>query len=187
MKIKRCAGGLFGVMIKGSGVGVGVMLDVALSGSKQNFVLPKLTPQLYESAGGLPRLKLPLHSCSLAGSTSAWKFQVQLHSCLPGREHDVHESFQTGEGHLHFREVGGQSICSPTSKSAGGSQKTKLVSIHAPWQRETECYGSFNSIAFVTTSMDSVKLGNEEKEFNAQFSSFKAYEKKRKESKRKVR
>ncbi|GJT75313.1 peroxisomal fatty acid beta-oxidation multifunctional protein AIM1-like protein [Tanacetum coccineum] len=45
-----------------------------------------LTPQLYESAGGLPRLKLPLHSCSLAGSTSAMKVS-------------------NWGGHLHFREV----------------------------------------------------------------------------------
>ncbi|GJV17119.1 hypothetical protein Tco_1362442 [Tanacetum coccineum] len=33
----------------------------------------RLTPQLHESAGGLPRLKLPLHSCSLTGTISAQK------------------------------------------------------------------------------------------------------------------
>ncbi|GKD20535.1 hypothetical protein Tco_1222238, partial [Tanacetum coccineum] len=30
-----------------------------------------LTPQLHESAGGLPSLKLSLHSCSLPGSMNA--------------------------------------------------------------------------------------------------------------------
>ncbi|GJS81980.1 hypothetical protein Tco_0748521, partial [Tanacetum coccineum] len=55
-----------------------------------------LTPQLYESAGGLPRLKLPLHSCSLAGSTSAMEVSIPIAFVLPGREHECNESFKTG-------------------------------------------------------------------------------------------
>ncbi|GKB45987.1 FAR1-related sequence 5-like protein [Tanacetum coccineum] len=50
-----------------------------------------LTPQLHESAGGLPSLKLSLHSCSLPGSMNAT--QVSFWGGL-----------------LHFREVGEQ-IC----------------------------------------------------------------------------
>ncbi|GKB74208.1 ribonuclease H-like domain-containing protein [Tanacetum coccineum] len=56
----------------------------------------KLTPQLYESAGGLPRLKLPLHSCSLAGSTSAMEVSIPIAFVLPGREHECNESFKLG-------------------------------------------------------------------------------------------
>ncbi|GKG00430.1 hypothetical protein Tco_0302120, partial [Tanacetum coccineum] len=55
-----------------------------------------LTPQLYESAGGLPRLKLPLHSCSLAGSTSAMEVSIPIAFVLPGREHECNESFKLG-------------------------------------------------------------------------------------------
>ncbi|GKD99678.1 hypothetical protein Tco_1387662 [Tanacetum coccineum] len=51
----------------------------------------RLTPQLHESAGGLPSLKLPLHSCSLPGSMNAT--QVSFWG-----------------GRLHFREVEEQ-IC----------------------------------------------------------------------------
>ncbi|GJU46683.1 putative RNA-directed DNA polymerase [Tanacetum coccineum] len=51
----------------------------------------QLTPQLHESAGGLPSLKLSLHSCSLPGSMNAT--QVSFWG-----------------GRLHFREVGEQ-IC----------------------------------------------------------------------------
>ncbi|GJV66445.1 eukaryotic translation initiation factor 5B isoform X1, partial [Tanacetum coccineum] len=36
----------------------------------------RLTPQLYESAGGLPSLKLSLHSCSLPGSTNAMEVSI---------------------------------------------------------------------------------------------------------------
>ncbi|GJU61306.1 hypothetical protein Tco_1243141, partial [Tanacetum coccineum] len=55
-----------------------------------------LTPQLYESAGGLPRLKLPLHSCSLTGSTSAMEVSIPIAFVLPGREHECNESFKLG-------------------------------------------------------------------------------------------
>ncbi|GKE45415.1 hypothetical protein Tco_1472699, partial [Tanacetum coccineum] len=53
-----------------------------------------LTPQLYESAGGLPSLKLPLHSCSLAGSTSAMEVSILIAFVLPGKEHEYNESFK---------------------------------------------------------------------------------------------
>ncbi|GJY83808.1 5-methyltetrahydropteroyltriglutamate--homocysteine methyltransferase [Tanacetum coccineum] len=55
-----------------------------------------LTPQLYESAGGLLRLKLSLHSCSLAGSTSAMKVSIPIAFVLPDREHECNESFKLG-------------------------------------------------------------------------------------------
>ncbi|GJV43439.1 hypothetical protein Tco_1427975, partial [Tanacetum coccineum] len=55
-----------------------------------------LTPQLYENAGGLPRLKLPLHSCSLAGSMSAMEVSIPIAFVLPGREHECNESFKLG-------------------------------------------------------------------------------------------
>ncbi|GJT37835.1 hypothetical protein Tco_0937700 [Tanacetum coccineum] len=63
----------------------------------------RLTPQLHESAGGLPRLKLSLHSCSLPGSTNA--MGIPLHSCFPARgEHECNGCFKLGRP-LHFRKV----------------------------------------------------------------------------------
>ncbi|GKC68276.1 hypothetical protein Tco_1100874 [Tanacetum coccineum] len=58
-----------------------------------------LTPQLYESAGSLPRLKLPLHSCSLTGSTSAMEVSIPIAFVLSGREH---ESFREHECNESF-------------------------------------------------------------------------------------
>ncbi|GKC35544.1 hypothetical protein Tco_1047928, partial [Tanacetum coccineum] len=52
------------------------LVGISMDSLKLSYL--RLTPQLYESAGGLPRLKLPLHSCSLAWSTSEWKFQFPL-------------------------------------------------------------------------------------------------------------
>ncbi|GKC37315.1 probable sulfate transporter 3.5 [Tanacetum coccineum] len=59
-------------------------------------MIVELTPQLYESAGGLPRLKLPLHSCSLARSMSAMEVSIPIASVLLGREHECNESFNMG-------------------------------------------------------------------------------------------
>ncbi|GKF17631.1 hypothetical protein Tco_0062549, partial [Tanacetum coccineum] len=62
-----------------------------------------LTPQLHESAGDLPSLKLSLHSCSLAGSTSAMKvytnamgIETSIALVLPAREHECDTSFVLG-------------------------------------------------------------------------------------------
>ncbi|GJR86337.1 zinc finger, CCHC-type containing protein [Tanacetum coccineum] len=60
-----------------------------------NF-LEKLTPQLYESAGGLPSLKLSLQSCSLPGSTNAMGIETSIALVLPAREHECNGSFNLG-------------------------------------------------------------------------------------------
>ncbi|GKE83985.1 hypothetical protein Tco_1557727, partial [Tanacetum coccineum] len=52
-----------------------------------------LTPQLHESAGGLPRLKLPLHSCSLTGTISATLLFYFCAEMVPVREHECNGSF----------------------------------------------------------------------------------------------
>ncbi|GJY01783.1 aquaporin NIP6-1 [Tanacetum coccineum] len=64
--------------LAGIAVGATVMLNILIAG---------LTPQLHESAGGLPSLKLSLHSCSLPGSTNAMEVSIW-------------------GGRLHFRKVG---------------------------------------------------------------------------------
>ncbi|GKA56979.1 hypothetical protein Tco_0756051 [Tanacetum coccineum] len=56
----------------------------------------KLTPQLHESAGGLPSLKLSLHSCSLPGSTNAMGIETSIALVLPAREHECDTSFVLG-------------------------------------------------------------------------------------------
>ncbi|GJX67226.1 hypothetical protein Tco_0302953 [Tanacetum coccineum] len=56
----------------------------------------RFTPQLHESAGGLPKTKLVSHSCSLAGSTSAMEVSIPIAFVLPGREHECNESFKLG-------------------------------------------------------------------------------------------
>ncbi|GJZ33184.1 hypothetical protein Tco_0578620 [Tanacetum coccineum] len=56
----------------------------------------RFAPQLYESAGGLPKMKLVSHSCSLAGSTSAMEVLIPIAFVLPGREHECNESFKLG-------------------------------------------------------------------------------------------
>ncbi|GJT92173.1 transposase, MuDR, MULE transposase domain protein [Tanacetum coccineum] len=71
--------------------------DTVLGSEKSANMLPvvsqicRFAPQLHKSAGGLPSLKLSLHSCSLPGSMNAT--QVSFWG-----------------GRLHFREVGEQ-IC----------------------------------------------------------------------------
>ncbi|GKE82749.1 hypothetical protein Tco_1552749, partial [Tanacetum coccineum] len=55
-----------------------------------------LTPQLHESAGGLPSLKLSLHSCSLPGSTNAMGIETSIALVLPAREHECNTSFVLG-------------------------------------------------------------------------------------------
>ncbi|GJS56213.1 hypothetical protein Tco_0629575 [Tanacetum coccineum] len=65
--------------------------------------------QLHESAGGLPSLKLLLHSCSLAGSTNAMGIETSIALVLPGREMNEHK-FRFGDGRLHLSCVGEQ-IC----------------------------------------------------------------------------
>ncbi|GJU80589.1 hypothetical protein Tco_1282954 [Tanacetum coccineum] len=56
----------------------------------------RLTPQLHESAGGLPSLKLSLHSCSLPGSTNAMGIETSIALVLPAREHECNTSFVLG-------------------------------------------------------------------------------------------
>ncbi|GJZ35684.1 hypothetical protein Tco_0581501, partial [Tanacetum coccineum] len=53
-------------------------------------------PQLHESAGGLPSLKLSLHSCSLPGSTNAMGIETSIALVLPAREHECDTSFVLG-------------------------------------------------------------------------------------------
>ncbi|GKA94339.1 hypothetical protein Tco_0816377 [Tanacetum coccineum] len=65
----------------------------------------RLTPQLHESAGGLPSLKLSLHSCSLPGSMNAT--QVSFWG-----------------GRLHFRE----STASSSGNNKKGAETTVEVS-----------------------------------------------------------
>ncbi|GJT62350.1 telomere repeat-binding factor 4 [Tanacetum coccineum] len=55
-----------------------------------------LTPQLHESAGGLPSLKLSLHSCSLPGSTNAMGIETSIALVLPAREHECNGSLNLG-------------------------------------------------------------------------------------------
>ncbi|GJU28597.1 arginine--tRNA ligase, chloroplastic/mitochondrial [Tanacetum coccineum] len=55
-----------------------------------------LTPPLHENAGGLPRLKLSLHSCSLPGSTNAMGIETSIALVLPAREHECNGSFNLG-------------------------------------------------------------------------------------------
>ncbi|GKB35046.1 F-box domain containing protein [Tanacetum coccineum] len=55
-----------------------------------------LTPQLHKSAGGLPSLKLSLHSCSLPGSTNAMGIETSIALVLPTREHECDTSFVLG-------------------------------------------------------------------------------------------
>ncbi|GJY63745.1 retrovirus-related pol polyprotein from transposon TNT 1-94 [Tanacetum coccineum] len=59
----------------------------------QNRFQTILTPQLHESAGDLPSLKLSLHSCSLPGSTNAMGIETSIALVLPAREHECDTSF----------------------------------------------------------------------------------------------
>ncbi|GKE38578.1 hypothetical protein Tco_1461983 [Tanacetum coccineum] len=59
-------------------------------------ILASLTPQLHESAGDLPSLKLSLHSCSLSGSTNAMGIETSIALVLPAREHECDTSFVLG-------------------------------------------------------------------------------------------
>ncbi|GKE57881.1 hypothetical protein Tco_1497066, partial [Tanacetum coccineum] len=52
-----------------------------------------LTSQLHESAGCLPRLKLPLHSCFLTGTIYATLLFYFCAEMVPVREHECNESF----------------------------------------------------------------------------------------------
>ncbi|GJV79872.1 putative ribonuclease H-like domain-containing protein [Tanacetum coccineum] len=73
---------------------------LAVRTPQQNRVVERrnrtLTPQLHESAGGLPSLKLSLHSCSLAGSTNAMGIETSIALVLPAREHECDTSFVLG-------------------------------------------------------------------------------------------
>ncbi|GJY98013.1 auxin responsive SAUR protein [Tanacetum coccineum] len=66
-----------------------VMHDIYLT-------LSPLTPQLHESAGGLPSLKLLLHSCSLPRSMNAMGIETSITLVLPAREHECDTSFVLG-------------------------------------------------------------------------------------------
>ncbi|GKA59837.1 hypothetical protein Tco_0759150 [Tanacetum coccineum] len=57
----------------------------------------RLTPQLHESAGGLPSLKLSLHSCSLLGSMNAMGIETSIALVLSAREHECDTSFVLGK------------------------------------------------------------------------------------------
>ncbi|GJX09432.1 hypothetical protein Tco_0199291 [Tanacetum coccineum] len=59
-------------------------------------LMVELTPQLYESAGGLPSLKLSLHSCSLPGSMNAMGIETFIALVLPARELECDTSFVLG-------------------------------------------------------------------------------------------
>ncbi|GJZ43900.1 retrovirus-related pol polyprotein from transposon TNT 1-94 [Tanacetum coccineum] len=59
-----------------------------LGHANMSLIQSLLTPQLHESAGGLPSLKLSLHSCSLPGSTNAMGIETSIALVLPAREHE---------------------------------------------------------------------------------------------------
>ncbi|GJU45922.1 hypothetical protein Tco_1203188 [Tanacetum coccineum] len=59
-------------------------------------IVERLTPQLHESTGGLPSLKLSLHSCFLPGSTNAMRIETSIALVLPAREHECNGSFNLG-------------------------------------------------------------------------------------------
>ncbi|GJY11521.1 hypothetical protein Tco_0379706 [Tanacetum coccineum] len=58
--------------------------------------IARFSPQLHESAGGLPSSKLSLHSCSLPGSTNAMGIETSIALVLPAREHECDTSFVLG-------------------------------------------------------------------------------------------
>ncbi|GJT03620.1 mitogen-activated protein kinase kinase 5-like protein [Tanacetum coccineum] len=64
--------------------------------SKDSKQKVSLTLQLHESTGGLPSLKLSLHSCSLPGSTNAMGIETSIALVLPAREHECDTSFVLG-------------------------------------------------------------------------------------------
>ncbi|GJR89051.1 hypothetical protein Tco_0213062 [Tanacetum coccineum] len=53
----------------------------------------RFAPQLHESVGGLPSLKLSLHSCSLPWSTNAMGIETSIALVLPAREYECDTSF----------------------------------------------------------------------------------------------
>ncbi|GJS06703.1 hypothetical protein Tco_0363499 [Tanacetum coccineum] len=63
----------------------------------ENLENDRLTPQLHESAGGLPSLKLSLHSCSLLGSMNAMGIETSIALVLSAREHECDTSFVLGK------------------------------------------------------------------------------------------
>ncbi|GJX70816.1 ty3-gypsy retrotransposon protein [Tanacetum coccineum] len=92
-----------------------LILDITLSYCQDNFkdifdkeksanMLPvvsqicRFAPQLHESAGGLPSLKLSLHSCSLPGSTNAMGIETSIALVLPAREHECTQVSFWGRG-----------------------------------------------------------------------------------------
>ncbi|GKE19204.1 ribonuclease H-like domain-containing protein, partial [Tanacetum coccineum] len=72
--------------------------DYVASGHVRVLHVPSrfLTPQIQGSAGGLPRLKLSLHSCSLTGTISATLLKLPFALVLPDREHECNGSFNLG-------------------------------------------------------------------------------------------
>ncbi|GJW40853.1 zinc finger, CCHC-type containing protein [Tanacetum coccineum] len=83
-----------------SGFELKIVADIATGALSKAIPSPRfqhrLTPQLHESAGGLPSLKLSLHSCSLPGSTNAMGIETSIALVLPAREHECDTSFVLG-------------------------------------------------------------------------------------------
>ncbi|GJX59895.1 hypothetical protein Tco_0291285 [Tanacetum coccineum] len=69
--------------------------EVSESSKRRLVEIAKLSEHV-GGVSGLPRLKIPLHSCSLAGSTSAMKVSIPIAFVLPGKEHECNESFKLG-------------------------------------------------------------------------------------------
>ncbi|GJZ94967.1 hypothetical protein Tco_0667170, partial [Tanacetum coccineum] len=108
------------------------MFDLDDTIDNQNKDWKILTPQLHESAGGLLRLKLSLHSCSLTGTIYATLLFYFCAEMVPVREHECNGS---GEA-LYFREVGEHGVnwlyricrymCSATRSKSYVNPKLKL-------------------------------------------------------------
>ncbi|GJT52286.1 hypothetical protein Tco_0978443 [Tanacetum coccineum] len=123
----------------------------------------RFAPQLHESAGGLPKMKIVSHSCSLAGSTSAMEVSIPIAFVLLGREHECNESFKLGRPpalsltpQLHESAGGLPSLklslhsCSlPGSTNAMGIETSIALVLPA---REHECNTSFGKVYWVRTS-----------------------------------
>ncbi|GJR15876.1 hypothetical protein Tco_0798528 [Tanacetum coccineum] len=94
----------------------------------------RLTPQLHESAGGLPSLKLSLHSCSLPGSTNAMGIETSIALVLPAREHECNGSFNLGRPPALSRATGGDAQIDPKAPQVALVGQEDVHAIHAPHQ-----------------------------------------------------
>ncbi|GJR74723.1 39S ribosomal protein L46, mitochondrial, partial [Tanacetum coccineum] len=93
------------------------------------FQICRFAPQLHESAGGLPssRNLCRIHA-PWQGARVQWKFQFPLHSCSLAGSTSAMKVSNWG-GHLHFREV------EERRRKVAGEYKQKKMK-----QKEQECH-----------------------------------------------